>query len=512
MIRYTLLTLGVMFVIGIAWKDWFKSLCGVIAFMAIYLRKDMPTEMFGIQGLNPFNVMLLNLVLAWANARERERLRWDMPPYINGLLLLYLFVTLVAFSRMVADPSGLGMGNRELISNYFINTYKWVVPALLLYDGCRSRERFHFALLAILLIYVLLGIQAARQVPPTPDLSELERMSRERLPKQTGYHRVDLSTMFSGASWAIFASRVLLRRRSHRFWALMASLGVFYSQLLTAGRAGYATWCVIALVLCSLRWRRYLAAVPVVLLIVVIALPAVVDRMLDGIRTGGDQAGIPARVDVDMEKLLAGRADIWPFVIDKIKQRPFEGWGRQAQRRLGLAKFAKIKLKDDFGHPHNAYLELLLDTGFAGFVPVMTFFAVALYQSMKLFRDSRSPIFVAAGGTSMALILGWLGGSIGAQTFYPREGSVGLWCAIMLTFRVYNERGRVLARVRHATPQARLALVGAPLKRPQPSLQPERPSRQPALARRVRKSGPPFWKVPYGAPDTLDGQLWSRTA
>lgn len=501
MIRYTMLTLAVLFVIGYAWRDWFKALCGVIAFMALYLRKDMPTEMLGIQGLNPFNLMLLNVVLAWAANRERERLRWDMPPYLNGLLLLYLLTTLVAFARMVADPAGLTMGKGELLSNYFINTYKWVIPALLLYDGCRSRERFHFALLAILLIYVLLGIQASRQIPPTPDLSELERMSRERLPKQTGYHRVDLSTMFSGASWAIFASRVLLRRRSHRFWALMASLGVFYSQLLTAGRAGYATWCVIALVMCSLRWRRYLMAVPVVVLVVVLALPAVVGRMLDGIEVEGAQG-----VEVDVDRLLSGRNEIWPFVIDKIKQRPFEGWGRQAQRRLGLAVFARIKLQDDFGHPHNAYLELLLDTGLAGFLPVMGFFAVALYQSMRLFRDSRSPIFIAAGGTSLALILGWMGGSVGAQTFYPREGSVGLWCAIMLTFRVWNERARALARLRSALPQAKLALVGAPAAREAP------PQLQPALRRRARKVRPPFWKEPYGAPDTLDGQLWSRTA
>jgi O-antigen ligase len=461
----------------------------------------MPTEMLGIRGLNPFNLMLLNVVIAWALNRDRERLRWDMPFYLNALLFLYLIITLVAFTRMVAQPTNVGMGYGEMLSNYFINTYKWVIPALLLYDGCRSRERFHFALLAILLIYVLLGVQASRQVPPTPDLSELERMSRERLPKQTGYHRVDLSTMFSGASWAIFASRVLLRRRSHRFWALMAALGVFYSQLLTAGRAGYATWCVIAMVLCSLRWRRYLLAVPAVLLVVTLALPAVVGRMLDGIETSGAHG-----VDVDMDRLLAGRNEIWPYVIDKIKQRPFEGWGRQAQRRLGLAKFAKIELKDDFGHPHNAYLELLLDTGLAGFLPVMTFFAVALYQGMKLFRDSRSPIFIAAGGTSMALILGWMGGSIGAQTFYPREGSVGMWCAIMLSFRVYNERARALARLRSVLPQAKLALVSraAALEAPPPRL--------PAWRRGPKKASPPFWKVAQGAPDTLDGQLWSRTA
>jgi O-antigen ligase len=284
----------------------------------------------------------------------------------------------------------------------------------------------------------------------------------------------------------------------------MASLGVFYSQLLTAGRAGYATWCVIAFVMCSLRWRRYLLAIPAVMMVVVLALPAVVGRMLDGINADSSQG-----VNIDMERLLAGRNDIWPYVIDKIKERPFEGWGRQAQRRLGLAQFAKVELKDDFGHPHNAYLELLLDSGVLGFLPVMTFFMVALYQSMQLFRDSRSPIFVAAGGTAMALILGWMGGSIGAQTFYPREGSVGMWCAIMLAFRVYNERGRAIARLRSTHPQPKLALVNAPPRRPAPVAALPRQTRRP---RGARKAPRPWWVEPYGTPDSLDGQLWERTA
>jgi hypothetical protein len=32
--------------------------------------------------------------------------------------------------------------------------------------------------------------------------------------------------------------------------------------------------------------------------------------------------------------------------------------------------------------------------------------------------------------------------AMGSQTFYPREGAVGMWCAIGLMLRVYVQRAR----------------------------------------------------------------------
>ena len=507
MIRYSLLTLAIVFVLAYAWRDWFKSLCAIIAFMGVYLRKDMPTSMLGVQGLNLFNIMLLNVLLAWAASRRRERLRWDLPAHVSLLLALYLLIFLVSFARMMADPGGLQTSSGDLWSNYFVNTLKWVIPALLLYDGCRSRERFYWGLFAILAIYLLLALQCARLIMPSVDLAELERRSRKILELQTGYHRIDLSTMLSGASWALFAAHVLFRRVWLRMAVLGASLAIFYGQLLTAGRAGYLTWAGVGLVLCSLRWRRYLLVAPILVLGVSLALPAVVERALEGFVS--DEASMVGEDSIDETKLFAGRNRIWPYVIAKIRENPLIGYGRQAQRRLGLARFASLELHDAFGHPHNAYLELLLDTGIVGFVPVMAFFGVALFHGLRLFLDSRSPVFIAAGAAAMALTLGWMGGSMGAQTFYPREGSVGMWCAILLMFRVSVERSRAIARLRQAARQARLGLVApAPevLPRPRPVLAQGVPGRRTA-SRRRRSEG-----VPGGQPTTLDGQLWARSA
>jgi hypothetical protein len=100
MIRLTLLWLMVAGLAAYAWRDWFKSLCGLVLLMAVMQHPDMPKSLLGIQGLNLWNILMLNVVLAWATARRAEGLRWDLPRPLNVMLLLYLVVVVVGFARM----------------------------------------------------------------------------------------------------------------------------------------------------------------------------------------------------------------------------------------------------------------------------------------------------------------------------------------------------------------------------------------------------------------------------
>ena len=51
--------------------------------------------------------------------------------------------------------------------------------------------------------------------------------------------------------------------------------------------------------------------------------------------------------------------------------------------------------------------------------------------------NKESKAAVAAGGVCFALMLALAIAAIGSQTFYPREGTVGMWCAIGLMMRVH---------------------------------------------------------------------------
>jgi len=264
---------------------------------------------------------------------------------------------------------------------------------------------------------------------------------------RTGYHRVNLSMMLAGSSWAVLALRGLTPDRRLHLLAILASVCVLYAQSLTAGRAGYIAWAVTGLVLCVVRWRAYLLVAPALVLALVLFMPSVSERILFGVQ----QDEFSSSITLDDYDLTSGRIIIWPLVLDKIRQGPMFGFGRMAMWSTGIVVYTALILTEDFGHPHNAYLEWLLDNGIVGFIPVMAFYAVILFHSLRLFRDRRNGLFMAAGGMAAALTLGLLCAAMGSQTFYPVEGTVGMWCAIGLMLRLSVNRTQALARLKESS-------------------------------------------------------------
>jgi len=457
MLRLSLLWFFVLGLSVYAWRDWYKALCGLILLMAVLEHPDMPKSVFGVQGLNPWNLLFVSVVLAWISSRRREALRWDMPPHITWLLVAYLGVVLVGVVRLLEDPQDLDATTSTMISEFLMNAVKWVIPGLLLFDGCRSRSRLTMGLACLLVVYVLLGVQVIRWMPAGAILSgsELNKMSAKLLLNEIGYHKVNLSMMLAGAFWAIWATRALATRRSLALLIVAVSLLVAYAQALTAGRMGYLTWGGVGLVLCLVRWRRYLPLVPLVVMLITWAIPAAEERMLQGF-SRGDVAE-----ERDEYQITSGRNIAWPYITDKIGESPMFGFGRQAMVTTGLTGRLWEEFGEEFPHPHNAYLEWLLDNGYVGLLPIVAFYLVVLAHGLSLFRDSRSPVFIAVGGAVSSLVLALLLASIGSQTFYPREGAVGMWCAIGLALRVWVERARADATARERAREASRKRISA---------------------------------------------------
>ena len=148
------------------WKDWFRSFCALLLLTAFMQDEDMPRAMLGLQGLNPWNMLLLSILLSWIIVHRRRAVRWDMPPHVNVLLVLYLGVIVLGFLRAVFDRSYLHdypLGS--LFSDELINTVKWALPGILLFDGCRSRRQVVLVLSIILVVYVLFAAQTVYRVP-----------------------------------------------------------------------------------------------------------------------------------------------------------------------------------------------------------------------------------------------------------------------------------------------------------------------------------------------------------
>lgn len=459
MIRITLLWFFIAAVAYCAVKDWFKALLGGILLMSVIEHPDMPKSILGIQGLNPWNVLLMVIVVAWLNSRRKEGLAWDMPLGVNRLLFIYCLIMFIAFVRMLGNSSGMSdyarltgqdaVSTSSLISEYFINTFKWMIPGFLLFDGCRSKSRFNMALISVLAVYLLLGVQVIKWMPLSAATSgeALTERSLKILSNEVGYHRVNLSMMLAGASWAFFAARPLAPNRFGRLMCLLCSVIVFFGMALTGGRTGYATWGVVGAILGILRWRKLLLAMPVLAIMALIAVPAARERLLQGFSE--DSIDTNSRIEgtalaggggTSWYTVLSGRNIAWPYVIDRIKERPWVGFGREAMQRTGIASFLYESWGELFPHPHNAYLQWSLDNGLVGLLFVAWFYGAILKKSALLFRDRDDPTSIAIGGVALSLIVALLGASIGSQTFYPREGAVGMWCAIFLMLRISIQR------------------------------------------------------------------------
>jgi O-antigen ligase len=453
MLRYTLLSLVVGFLCIYSFKDWYRSLCGLVVMMAIIERYDMPRQMFGITGLNPWNLLMLFILLGWFISRKREQLSWTMPRDITVLLILYFAIILIGFSRMLGDIEAVqifninaGLPDRAATKDYFIddifNSLKYVLPGLLLFHGCNSEQRLRFGIGAILLTLLLLGLQIIKWMPLgyIADGEALAARALSVLNKGLGYHRVDLAALMAAGSWAFLVVRGTLEKAWQSRVMLGLGILLILSLALTGGRTGYATWIAVGLVVAVLKNRRLLIAIPVMIILVVALVPAVQERMLEGFGSNSS-VQIVGEESVDLTSVTSGRVVVWPLVIDRIAEKPLFGWGRRGFHLSGASQdlFDLIgQGAGRFNHPHNAYLQLILDNGLLGALPIFLFFGLTLWRSKILFLDKDSPLIAAAGGVCLVLTTAQLVASLGAQSFYPRAGVVLMWCSIGLMYAVYS--------------------------------------------------------------------------
>jgi O-antigen ligase len=447
-IRVTALYLLVAGLSIYAWKDWFKSLCGLILLMAFIAHPDMPKTILGIQGLNPWNLLFAAIFLAWATTRHREGLTWDMPRHVSVLLLLYLAVIVVGVLRAIFDRSQIeDYPLKSLISEELVNTIKWVLPGILLYDGCRTRRQVVMALVCILSVYVLIAVQVHRLLPIGSILQaggdiEYTRASCVGM----GYAATDLSVMLAGVPWGILATLPLIPRKKYWVAPLTAAGIVVTAQALTGGRAGYLAWGFTGLVLCLVKWRKYLVVAPVIFVLLPVIFPGAAGRMLKGF----GEIDVTGERTVDDLSVTSDRTFFWPSVVGKIYESPWIGYGRLAMKRTGL--YATIEAErpgTGAPHPHNMYLETLLDNGILGSVPIFSLWATILVYSTRLFRRNNR-LYSAVGGLSLALVLAALSGGLAGQHVYPQEHTLGTWAAMFLTLRVYREEKRAQTVAIHA--------------------------------------------------------------
>jgi O-antigen ligase len=442
-IRITALIIFLIFLWIYVWKDWFISLCGLILLMAVIEYPDMPKSIFGIPGLNLWNITLGITLIAWMMSNHRQKFRWDMPRNVAILLLIYLGVIIIGVMRLCLNPTYIWspLGLAGVIFENLLNTIKWTIPALLLFDGCRTHRQVVLAYISIIALLFLLAVQVIKWIPIEGALgsaSDTTDNKRMKLNKEIGYHNTDVAVLLAGAFWGIIASLHLTHKKKYKALFLAASIVVAFALALTGGRGGYIAWVTTGLILCLIKWTKHLIIAPVVVLLLPVIFPGVTARMFIGF----GQTDISGQSTIDTEALTSGRIHMWPHVINKIGESPLVGFGREAMRRTGLVRKVELEFPGTGGtHPHNMYLETLLDNGILGSIPIFVFWGILVVYAGRSFR-SKNRLCSSVGGLALALTLSSLIGGITGQHFYPQEHTISIWAAQLLALRVYVEEKR----------------------------------------------------------------------
>lgn len=465
-IRYSLLVIAMLVIAGMACKNWYRALCFMLPLLAFLERPDMPREMFGIGGLNPFNILLGIILVAWFFQRQTDGSRWIANKGMTRLFILYMAVLVIATAREMMDLGTLqyysaiagrdvpSMG--DLITSEIVNTVKWLIVGLLVSVGARTEDHVRLALTGVLLTGALLALQiVSKMLPGLVGADDLASRALRVLDRDLGYHRVDLAAIMGGAAWAFIASQPILKTK----FKSAISVGGFglctLALIATGGRAGMVSWAACAFVLGFLRWRRMLMLLPVAAILSVLVIPGLQDRLLEGFTGNESEEQLERRAEMgaidesgrDQYAITSGRIVVWPRVIDKAMEAPIFGHGRLAMQRTGVVAELEADLGiTSFGHPHNAYLQLFIDTGLLGLVICGLFFWILLKKSSAEFSSPTNHTKHVVASTTLAFLVVNLTASLGSQSFYPTQGATLLWIVIGLALSQLTPKESLLTR------------------------------------------------------------------
>jgi hypothetical protein len=412
----------------------------LILLMPISASYLFPHEMFGVKGLNPLNLLLAATLGSYLlRALPDGSLRRFVP---RPLLWLYVAPIVVAGalgSRHVGDiaPAFFIYDALDFYSTagYLVNLVAkpllLVVYALLIGAAVSvSVKPERFLLPAWISIWVMAAILIVYVLQSGIGLTRLASSGEREFFSPLGLHADDFGRLLEVA-YALLLFTWAEARSSGAKLGLLASMGLVVAALmLTFSRGAFVGFVVVNLLF--LAWRRNVGALVFFGLLAAVALFALPEAVYERITMGFGEG---------LNQISSGRIDgLWLPLLPELLRSPFFGnglesmlWSEPMRRGAGVTILAVT-------HPHEAYLETLLDMGIVGLVLLCAYFAHVwrgfrtLAEDLSLSSELRGFYLGAAAGL-LALLASYLTDS----SLRPRPDQIFLWFAIGM---MYGRRRR----------------------------------------------------------------------
>lgn len=423
MIRYGLL-IGYMIALAvIASKDWYKALCMLLVLTVFSQRPDMPRYLFDIPGMSPWNLCFAIVLVFWVAQRHMGPARAAASHGASTIFMLYMLLIVVTGLVATIDARSAS-GNQFDAQGFFIdgvvNPFKYAFMGYLFFEGAVTRKRVTMGLLCVVGGDLIYGLMMFKTMGPR--VFTINYIDARRLTdKLIGLYANDIAQVLAFAIWAALLIALVLRKRWMRRLAFFLAAITFPPFISLKSRAGYVGLLTSGVLLGALRYRIILILLPLGVGTVWLCMASVRDRFL--------MTGTPG------EEITAGRmTELWPPVIRQIPQSPIWGHGR-----FGILRAHCYQVMVDEGievplHPHNAYLEMLLDAGVLGMGICLAGMIGLTRASWGLSKMKDDPLVSTTGLVSLMAIATIMTVGLSGASFYPVQSTlpyICLWGAVM---------------------------------------------------------------------------------
>jgi O-antigen ligase len=386
--------------------------------------------------LNALNVLILGVVLAFLLHAALRRLTARPIDVLVPRTLFVFYVVPVTVAVVVGTfhfremspfyvwknyPDGYTLAN-YWISHYFKHMLLVATACVLASAVYAARSGRRWMLISSLAALVFVVAQVVLTASSGISAEALQRSRAFFL--YLGRQNNEAGLMLVTAFGPLLFMREMVGSRLARWALTFASLAVVGAILLTGSRGAFVAMAVIVFMY-LLHFRRLRTAFFVLTLAVTavaVAPDAVQERLLRGIENRRIES-----IDTRGDELSAGRVYIWQRLAPEIARSPLYGRG------LISTQWASYSRSGAFlaNHPHNMYLEILMDIGIYGAICMFVFYRWVWRSFRALGRDSRLDPGVrgyflgASAGLAGMLVYGLTNGH-----WYPAPEQVFFWLAV----------------------------------------------------------------------------------
>lgn len=454
-----LLSLALLFVMVASISNYKAGIVFAIVLLPLTATQEIPREMFGVKGLNPLNgalaLSILSLLLAQAMRHGRILIpRWPRHFwwYVGAMVLAAMYGSLHVsaippyyLQLKIIDFNSVTGYLRDVLFKPAIILLTAFMLSIAIANARRSASYliplfFSMITLPCMVIgYVLLsGVS----------LSTLASSEHRNFLSALGIHANELGYLFNLAFALILFTLVGSTNRLVK-WGLGAIATVVLAAIMLTFSRGAFLGVIATVSYLLFTQRRFRTALAIVLLVaasVSIVPEAVVDRASTGVESG------------KVKDVSAGRVDkIWTPLLPEAASSPMIGHGLSSILWSDAAIHRQIL---PVGHPHSAYLGVLLDFGILGAIVIFLFFRHMWRLFGRIATFHPDPLWRGFFRGANACIIVMLVQSVTDDRFTPTLPQTFLWLAygiaIGLAARAAQDARRQ-ARLQDALDHAQLA-------------------------------------------------------